>query len=90
MLTQSINTSVIGNKNQPGFRPPADHLCAITGHAGLVATQFSYKKDEEIYGEDDLPSMYIRSLSAQFGIAGCVPTVRVKSAHSTFPATRSA
>jgi CRP/FNR family nitrogen fixation transcriptional regulator len=30
----------------------------IAGQAGLVATEFSYKKDEEIYGEDE-PSEYV-------------------------------
>jgi CRP/FNR family nitrogen fixation transcriptional regulator len=25
----------------------------LTGHAGLVATEFTYRKDEEIYGEDE-------------------------------------
>ena len=53
MLTQSINASVVGNKVSPVADPAADHFCAITGHAGLVATEFSYKKDEEIYGEDE-------------------------------------
>src|SRR3989440_11463975 len=28
-------------------------FCALTGHVGLVASEFSYGKDEEIYGEDE-------------------------------------
>ncbi len=35
-----------------------DQFGAVTGHAGLVATEFSYKKDEEIYGEDE-PAEYV-------------------------------
>ena len=58
MLTQSISTSVIGNKINPAARATDDQFYVITGHAGLVATEFSYKKDEEIYGEDE-PSDYV-------------------------------
>ena len=58
MLTQSISTSLIGNKVNPVGYPAADQFRAITGYAGLVATEFSYKKDEEIYGEDE-PSDYV-------------------------------
>jgi hypothetical protein len=56
MLTQSLSTSVVGNKISPVTYPaPApDQFGAVTGHAGLIATEFSYKKDEEIYGEDEL------------------------------------
>lgn len=56
MLTQSISATVIDNK----IVPPAmdDQFCMVTGHAGLVATEFSYKKDEEIYGEDE-PADYV-------------------------------
>ena len=53
MLAYSINASVVGNKVGPVAAPGADQFNAITGHAGLVATEFSYKKDEEIYGEDE-------------------------------------
>ena len=59
MLTQSIGTSVIGNKVSPvAAYPTSDQFRVITGHAGIVATEFSYKKDEEIYGEDE-PSDYV-------------------------------
>jgi CRP/FNR family nitrogen fixation transcriptional regulator len=58
MLTQSVGTSVIGNKISPAARATEDQFCLVTGHAGLVATEFSYKKDEEIYGEDE-PSDYV-------------------------------
>jgi CRP/FNR family nitrogen fixation transcriptional regulator len=59
MLTQSIGTSVIGSKVSPvAAYPTNDQFRVITGHAGIVATEFSYKKDEEIYGEDE-PSDYV-------------------------------
>jgi CRP/FNR family nitrogen fixation transcriptional regulator len=59
MLTQSISTSVIRNKVVPvAVRPTNDQFGVITGHAGIVATEFSYKKDEEIYGENE-PSDYV-------------------------------
>jgi len=54
MLTQSLNTSITGTKAVP-VAPPTNHdqFCALTGHAGLIATEFSYRKDEEIYGEGE-------------------------------------
>ena len=56
MLTQSISAPVANPKVGTAGRP--DQFHTITGHAGLVATEFSYKKDEEIYGEDE-PSDYV-------------------------------
>lgn len=55
MLTQSINTSVISNskKGGPVTYAVSDQFGAVTGQAGVVATEFSYRKDEEIYGEDE-------------------------------------
>lgn len=58
MLTQSISPSVIGNRINPASPAADDQFCMIAGHAGLVATEFSYRKDEEIYGEDE-PSEYV-------------------------------
>ncbi|MGY3238922.1 MULTISPECIES: helix-turn-helix domain-containing protein [unclassified Bradyrhizobium] len=63
MLTQSldtkaINTPISGSKVAVTLHPVADRLGAITGHVGLVATEFSYRKDEEIYGEDE-PAEYV-------------------------------
>jgi len=58
MLAQSVSASVIANKVSPAARAATDQFCVITGHAGLVATEFSYQKDEEIYGEDE-PSDYV-------------------------------
>jgi CRP/FNR family nitrogen fixation transcriptional regulator len=56
MLNQSISTPLANPK--PGAAVRSDQFLTITGHAGLVATEFSYKKDEEIYGEDE-PSDYV-------------------------------
>src|ERR1700693_5630891 len=60
MLTQSLTTSVIGNKISPVAcpAPTPDQFGAVTWHAGLIATEFSYRKDEEIYGEDE-PAEYV-------------------------------
>ncbi|MBH5367571.1 helix-turn-helix domain-containing protein [Bradyrhizobium glycinis] len=56
MLTQTLNTQAIntqvGGKIAPAH-PVTDQFGAIAGHIGLVATEFSYGKDEEIYGEDE-------------------------------------
>src|SRR5438876_11934888 len=73
MLTPSLNTPVIGNKISPVACPVPDHFCALTGHAGLVATEFSYRKDEEIYGEDE-PSEYVYQV-----IRGAVRTYKLLS-----------
>jgi CRP/FNR family nitrogen fixation transcriptional regulator len=61
MLNQSLrtpttSTAVKAPSSGPSY--PADQFYAVTGHAGLVATEFSYKKEEEIYGEDE-PSEYV-------------------------------
>ena len=73
MLTQSLNTSTTSNKVAPVAYSPADHFCALTGHAGLVATEFSYQKDEEIYGEDE-PAEYVYQV-----IRGAVRTYKLLS-----------
>src|SRR5262245_29475519 len=52
MLTQSPSTAIVG-KIAPVIRPAPDHFGAIAGHAGIIASEFSYRKDEEIYGEDE-------------------------------------
>jgi CRP/FNR family nitrogen fixation transcriptional regulator len=53
MLTQSFITPVTATKVAPVALPGPDQFCVLTGHAGLVATEFSYRKEEEIYGEDE-------------------------------------
>jgi len=73
MLTQSLNASIVGNKVAPVAYSPPDQFCALTGHAGLVATEFSYKKEEEIYGEDE-PAEYVYQV-----IRGAVRTYKLLS-----------
>src|SRR5258708_27989168 len=72
MLTQSLDTSTTVNKVAPVTYSP-DQFYALTGHAGLVATEFSYRKDEEIYGEDE-PAEYLYQV-----IRGAVRTYKLLS-----------
>jgi CRP/FNR family transcriptional regulator, nitrogen fixation regulation protein len=58
MLTQSLNTSASSTKAAPVPFARPDQFCVLTWHAGLVASEFSYHKDEEIYGEDE-PAEYV-------------------------------
>ena len=58
MLNQSLGTAVIVSKTPPLIAPANDQFATVTGHAGLVASDFSYRKDEEIYGEDE-PAEYV-------------------------------
>jgi CRP/FNR family transcriptional regulator, nitrogen fixation regulation protein len=59
MLTQSISTSSpIGRKGASLPCATTDRFGVLTGHAGLVATEFTYRKDEEVYGEDE-PAEYV-------------------------------
>jgi CRP/FNR family nitrogen fixation transcriptional regulator len=59
MHTQSLrNSTDTGDKVGPIVVSTADRFGVLTGHAGLVATEFTYRKDEEIYGEDE-PAEYV-------------------------------
>ena len=71
MLTQSLNTSVIGNRTPPAAGSAPEQFCGFTGHAGLIATEFTYSKDEEIYGEDE-PAEYVYQV-----IRGAVRTYKM-------------
>ncbi|HTO68049.1 MAG TPA: helix-turn-helix domain-containing protein [Bradyrhizobium sp.] len=73
MLTQTHTTPVIANKVPLGTVPASDQFAAITGHAGLVASEFSYRKDEEIYGEDE-PAEYVYQV-----MSGAVRTYKLLS-----------
>jgi CRP/FNR family nitrogen fixation transcriptional regulator len=73
MLTQSLNTSNTRTKAAPPPFANPDQFCALTGHAGLVASEFSYRKDEEIYGEDE-PAEYVYQI-----IRGAVRTYKLLS-----------
>jgi CRP/FNR family nitrogen fixation transcriptional regulator len=73
MLTQSLSTPVLGTTVSHAPLPATDAFATITGHAGLIATEFSYKKDEEIYGEDE-PAEYVYQV-----ISGSVRTYKLLS-----------
>jgi CRP/FNR family nitrogen fixation transcriptional regulator len=73
MLTKSLNTSITGIKVAPPPLANPDQFCVLTGHAGLVASEFSYRKDEEIYGEDE-PAEYVYQI-----IRGAVRTYKLLS-----------
>ena len=73
MQAQSLIPSVIGTKINPVICPAADQFGSLTGHAGLIATEFSYRKDEEIYGEDE-PAEYVYQV-----IQGAVRTYKLLS-----------
>jgi CRP/FNR family nitrogen fixation transcriptional regulator len=73
MHTQSLVPTIIGSKISLVTCPAADQFGVLTGHAGLVATEFSYKKDEEIYGEDE-PADYVYQV-----IKGAVRTYKLLS-----------
>jgi CRP/FNR family transcriptional regulator, nitrogen fixation regulation protein len=73
MLTQSLDTSVTSTKAAPVPFAKPDQFCALTGHAGLVASEFAYRKDEEIYGEGE-PAEYVYQV-----IRGAVRTYKLLS-----------
>ena len=70
MLTQSLD---IASNKVAAVIPSPDQFCALAGHAGLVASEFSYGKDEEIYGEDE-PAEYVYQV-----IHGAVRTYKLLS-----------
>ncbi len=74
MLNQSIINSVVST-NVPHTvpSPAANPFAEITGHTGLIASEFSYKKDEEIYGEDE-PAEYVYQV-----ISGAVRSYKLLS-----------
>ncbi|NGX98080.1 MAG: nitrogen fixation protein FixK, partial [Candidatus Afipia apatlaquensis] len=58
MLTQSTTNTIVNSPAVVGGRPATDQFGLIAGHANLVATEFFYGRDEEIYGEDE-PADYV-------------------------------
>ena len=73
MFTQSFNTTVSSTKGAQVPLAKPDQFCGLSGHAGLVASEFSYRKDEEIYGEDE-PAEYVYQI-----IRGSVRTYKLLS-----------
>jgi CRP/FNR family transcriptional regulator, nitrogen fixation regulation protein len=74
MQTQSLTPSVIGAKVKPAACTTTnDQFGLLAGHAGVVASEYSYRKDEEIYGEDE-PAEYVYQV-----IRGSVRTYKLLS-----------
>jgi CRP/FNR family transcriptional regulator, nitrogen fixation regulation protein len=73
MLTQSPATASLNISRTPGGLVPSEPFCGLAGHAGLIATEFTYRKDEEIYGEDE-PAEYVYQV-----IRGAVRTYKLLS-----------
>jgi CRP/FNR family transcriptional regulator, nitrogen fixation regulation protein len=69
----TLKTVVVGNKVPATSPATTDPFAAITGHAGLVASEFTYRKDEEIYGEDE-PAEYVYQV-----ISGAVRSYKLLS-----------
>lgn len=53
--------------------PSSDRFCVIADHGGLVATEFSYGKGEEIYGEEE-PAEFVYQV-----VHGAVRTYKLMS-----------
>src|SRR5829696_3663773 len=73
MLTQSFAPAAVARRVIPLSHPASDQFGALTGHAGLIATEFSFGKDEEIYGEDE-PAEYVYQV-----ISGAVRSYKLLS-----------
>jgi CRP/FNR family nitrogen fixation transcriptional regulator len=58
MLNQAVRTSVTPVKPGTNAAPASDQFSIVTVHAGLVASEFSYKKEEEYSGEA-APAEYV-------------------------------
>jgi CRP/FNR family transcriptional regulator, nitrogen fixation regulation protein len=72
MLTQTTAAASLNvNRAVPGVVAPSEPFCGLSGHAGLIATEFTYRKDEEIYGEDE-PAEYVYQV-----IRGAVRTYKL-------------
>jgi hypothetical protein len=91
MLTTALNTTpVLSNKVAPAPHAPFDQFEAITGHIGLVASEFTYERDEEIFGEDELAEYVYQVVSGAVRtyklLSSCSRMDADKLARSTYPA----
>lgn len=73
MPTQLSTASVPISQRNPVPRSAPDQFGAITGHAGLIASEFAYRRDEEIHGETE-PAEYVYQV-----IAGAVRSYKLLS-----------
>jgi len=69
----------------PTPSPLSDQFGAVTGHAGLIATEFTNKKDEEIYGEDEARGIRLQVISGAVRSYKLLSTDGVRSAHFICP-----
>ena len=53
MFVQTINTTPARNLNPTTTHAISGQFGALTGHVGLVSSEYSYAKEEEIYGEGE-------------------------------------
>jgi len=58
MLTQPLAPSAVVAKPAPADPTTPDRFGLFAGHSGFVASEFTYRKDEEIYGEYE-PAEYV-------------------------------
>ena len=58
MLTQSTTNAIVNSQAVIGTTPATDQFGIVAVHANLIATEFCYGRDEEIYGEDE-PADYV-------------------------------
>src|SRR6266567_1812662 len=75
MHTQTISApaATVLNGHRGQIPPSADQFSLLASCSGVIATEFSYGKDEEIYGEDE-PSEYVYQV-----IQGAVRTYKLLS-----------
>lgn len=74
MHTQTISTPApVLNTPRIAVPPSADQFSVIASCSGVIATEFSYRKDEEVYGEGE-PSEYVYQV-----IRGAVRTYKLLS-----------
>ena len=73
MLNQTALPSISVNRPAPAPRFAPDQFGGLTAQAGLIATEFTYRKDEEIYGEDE-PAEYVYQV-----ISGAVRSYKLLS-----------
>jgi CRP/FNR family nitrogen fixation transcriptional regulator len=75
MLTQTISApvAILPVSRRAPMLPTADQFSILARCSGVIATEFSYGKDEEIYGEDE-PSEYVYQV-----IQGAVRTYKLLS-----------
>lgn len=73
MLTAALNTTSISKRPVPAELHISTQVGALSGHAGLVTSDFTYKRDEEIFGEAE-PAEYVYEV-----ISGVVRTYKLLS-----------